>query len=353
MKKTLTLALDGMGGVSGPETVLEAANLAIERYPHVQFIVFGDQDELRAQLEKWPKLKDHCEIHHTAISVPDDMKPSVALRTARQSSMHLAVEAVKARKADGVVSAGNTGAYMAFSKIFLKTIPGINRPAISTHVPTLKNEIVLLDLGANLECDAENLVQFALMGATYATHVMGIKKPRIGLLNVGEEELKGPPSLQEAASILKSAHSLVNFHGFVEGDDIAKGTVDVIVTDGFTGNVALKTLEGTARLVRSYIRGAFESSFFAKIGCFFATPALKAVRERTNPSKYNGAIFIGLNGVAVKSHGSADAQGFSNAISVAIDMVSHGFNSHIEKDLKTLDALRAQIETPAQKVQAI
>jgi len=220
------------------------------------------------------------------------------------------------------VSAGNTGALMAMAKFVLKTLPGIDRPAIASFFPTLRGESVMLDLGANLSCDADNLVQFAVMGNVFARTVLGILKPSIGLLNVGSEEVKGHEAVREAYAILRATNLPGDFRGFVEGDDIARGTVDVIVTDGFTGNVALKTVEGTARLYAEFLKRSFKSSIIARIGYLLARPALNALRVRTDPRRYNGAIFLGLNGVAVKSHGGTDSLGFANAISVAVDMVT-------------------------------
>jgi glycerol-3-phosphate acyltransferase PlsX len=250
--------------------------------------------------------------------------------------MRLAIDAVKEGHAAGVVSAGNTGALMAMAKIALRMLPGIDRPAIASFFPTSKGESVMLDLGANVECDANNLVQFALMGEVFARTVLGLTNPSVGLLNVGSEEMKGHEELRAAAAILRETHLPIRFEGFVEGDDVPAGTVDVVVTDGFTGNVALKIAEGTAKLYSGFLKGAFASSFLAKIGYVFAKSALAKVRLRTDPRRYNGAMFVGVNGIVVKSHGGTDALGFANAIGVAVDMATHGFNDKIKAELARL-----------------
>ncbi len=236
-------------------------------------------------------------------------------------------------RGDGVVSAGNTGALMAIAKFVLKTLPGIDRPAIATFYPTRRGESVMLDLGANVECDAENLVQFALMGDVFARTVLGFLQPTVGLLNVGSEDLKGNDAVRAAASRLRDGTIPIRFHGFVEGDDIPAGTVDVVVTDGFTGNVALKTVEGTAKLFSESLRAAFQHSTLARIGYLLARGALKKLAARIDPRRYNGAMFLGLGGIAVKSHGSTDAFGFANAVGVAIDMKVNGFLEKIRIDL--------------------
>jgi len=329
---SLSIALDAMGGDRAPEMVVKGANIARQRFPNVSFIFFGDEQRIKPLLARYRALSKVARIVHTDKIVAGDDKPSVALRAGRNSSMRLAIDAVQAGEAAGVVSAGNTGALMAMAKFVLKTLPGIDRPAIASFFPTLRGESVLLDLGANLSCDADNLVQFAVMGNVFARTVLGILKPTIGLLNVGSEEVKGHEAVREAASMLRATALPVDFRGFVEGDDIARGTVDVIVTDGFTGNVALKTLEGTAKLYAEFLRRSFKSSMVASLGYLLARPALNALRVRTDPRRYNGAIFLGLNGVAVKSHGGTDALGFANAIGVAVDMVTQKSLEKIRED---------------------
>src|SRR5258707_11102964 len=260
--------------------------------------------------------------------------------------MRLAIDAVADGRADGVVSAGNTGALMAIAKFALKTLPGIDRPAIATIVPTRRGESVMLDLGANIECDAENLVQFALMGDAFARTVLGLVQPTVGLLNVGSEDLKGNDAVRAAAAKLRSPGGPVKFHGFIEGNDIAAGTVDVVVTDGFTGNIAVKTAEGTARMFGEFMRAAFKHSVLARIGYLFAADALKKMRQRIDPRRYNGAMLLGLNGIAVKSHGGADALGFANAIGVPVDMKINGFVDQIRADRARLHAIQPPPSTP-------
>ena len=276
-----------------------------------------------------------------------DAKPSLALRAGRRSSMRLAIDAVAEGRADGVVSAGNTGALMALAKFVLKTLPGIDRPAIASFFPTRRGESVMLDLGANVDCDPDNLVQFAVMGDVFARTVLGLVEPVVGLLNVGSEDLKGNEVVRRASARLRGAMTPIRFHGFVEGDDIAAGTVDVVVTDGFTGNIALKTAEGTAKLFSEFLDGAFRHSLPARIGYFFARGALGELRMRFDPRRYNGAIFLGLNGIVVKSHGSADALGFANAIGVAVDMMTNGFLDKIRIDLTRLKQASAALQPAA------
>jgi len=335
---TLAIALDAMGGDRAPEMVIRGASIAGKRFPQVRFLFFGDQAKIRPLIERLPRLRKVSSVHHAEHTVRADDKPSTALRAGRGSSMRLAIDAVHDGRAAGVVSAGNTGALMAMAKFVLKSLPGIDRPAIASFFPTLRSESVMLDLGANVQCDANNLVQFAVMGEVFARTVLGVVNPTIGILNVGSEDLKGHEAVREAHAILRATNLPGQFYGFVEGDDIAKGTVDVVVTDGFTGNIALKSIEGTAKLYAEYLREAFRSSLLARLGYLLARPALGTLRARTDPRRYNGAIFLGLNGIAVKSHGGTDAFGFANAIGVAIDMVLHGAIEKIKEDFGRLAA---------------
>jgi glycerol-3-phosphate acyltransferase PlsX len=325
-----------MGGDQAPDMVIRGANIARQRFPQVHFLFFGDRARIAPLLGKLPLLDKVSTVHHADQEVRADDKPSTALRSGRSSSMRLAIDAVRDGQAAGVVSAGNTGALMAMAKFVLKTMPGIDRPAIASFFPTLRAESVMLDLGANLQCDANNLVEFAVMGNVFARTVLGVLEPTVGLLNVGSEDIKGHEALREAHAVLRDANMPGHFYGFVEGDDIAKGTVDVIVTDGFTGNIALKTIEGTVRLYGEFLRQTFSSSPLARLGYLLARPALRTLRARTDPRRYNGAIFLGLNGIAVKSHGGTDAFGFANAIGVAIDMVLHGAIEKIREDFAHL-----------------
>ncbi len=331
-----------MGGDRAPEVVVEGAEIARERFPDIRFLMFGDQPRLERLVQSHPKLAAVTDYRHTTEVVSNEDKPSIALRSARESSMRLAINAVRDGDASCVVSAGNTGALMAIAKFVLQTLPGITRPAITTYYPTMRGESCMLDLGANVQCDAENLVQFAVMGEVFARTVLGIDKPTIGLLNVGVEALKGRDEVREAAAILNETPLPIEFMGFVEGDDIPAGTVDVIVTDGFTGNVALKTAEGMTKLYTSFLKDAFRSSFAAKVGYLFIRRALDNLRQRTDPRKYNGAMLLGLNGIVIKSHGGTDSIGFANAIGVGVDMTQHGFIDKIKQDFERLKA--AQIE---------
>ena len=326
-----------MGGDHAPDMVIEGADIARERFPHVHFQVFGDQEKVTPLLASRSRLSEVCTVHHTDEFVSNDAKPSQALRGGKRSSMRLAIEAVRDQNAAGVVSAGNTGALMAMSKIVLRTLPGIDRPAMISFFPTIRGESVMLDLGANIDCNSNNLVQFAVMGEVFARTVVGTIRPTVGLLNVGEEELKGNDTVKAAHGVLSNADLPMDFRGFIEGDDIAAGTVDVIVTDGFSGNIALKTAEGTARLYTTFLRDAYRSSGIAKIGYLFARPALEKLKIRLDPRRYNGAVFVGLNGISVKSHGGADALGFATAIGVAVDMAANGFIDKIREELEVLD----------------
>ncbi len=324
MSDRLTIALDAMGGDAAPRMVVSGANIARRRHPQLEFLMFGREGEVGPLLERMKRLKAATRLIHTDDVVGDHDKASVALRGGRRSSMRLAIDAVCEGRAAGVVSAGNTGALMAMAKFVLKTLPSVDRPAIAALFPTLRGESLVLDLGANVSCSARNLADFAVMGNAFARSVLGVPQPTYALLNVGAEEQKGHEALHEAATILRRAKLPGEFIGFVEGDDIAKGTVDVIVTDGFTGNVALKTAEGTAKLVGDYVRHTFKSSLLASAGYLLARPALRKLRKRVDPRRYNGAVFLGLNGITVKSHGGTDAFGFANAIDVAVDMHRHG-----------------------------
>jgi phosphate acyltransferase len=332
----INIALDAMGGDRAPAMVLRGADLALKRAPGLRFSIFGAEGAIVPLLAKLPSLAAAATVHHTSEVVSGDAKPSLALRTGRRSSMRLAIDAVAEGRAEGIVSAGNTGALMALAKFVLKTLPGIDRPAIASFFPTQRGESVMLDLGANVDCDADNLVQFALMGDVFARTVLGLVEPTVGLLNVGSEDLKGNDVVRRAGARLRGAMTPIRFYGFVEGDDIAAGTVDVVVTDGFTGNIAVKTAEGTARLFREFLEEAFRHSLPARVGYLLARGALRRLRMRIDPRRYNGAIFLGLNGIVVKSHGSTDALGFANAIGVAVDMMTNCCLEKIRSDLDRL-----------------
>ena len=348
MSANLAISLDAMGGDNAPEMVIRGADIARQRFPEAHFLFFGDEQRIRPMIDRLPGLSAVSTVRHAETEVKMDDKPSQALRAGRKSSMRYAIDAVHNGEAAAIVSAGNTGALMAMAKFVLKTLPGIDRPAIASFFPTIRSESVMLDLGANVECDANNLVQFAVMGSVFARTVLGVREPSIGLLNVGTEEMKGHEEVRGAAQILReAAHVPGKFHGFVEGDDIARGTVDVIVTDGFTGNVALKTIEGTVKLYGQFLRQSFKSSWMAGIGYLMARPALNALRARVDPRRYNGAIFMGLNGICVKSHGGTDAFGFANAIGVAVDMVQNAAIAKIQQEFAELTASSGASQTAA------
>ncbi|SDD69148.1 phosphate acyltransferase PlsX [Rhodospira trueperi] len=330
MSGRLTLSLDAMGGDHAPDIVLKGVQIARTRHPDVRFLLHGDEAVLGPMLARDRTLADACEIRHADGVVGNDEKPSQALRRGRDSSLWKAIQAVKDGEAAGMVSAGNTGAFMAMAKLSLRTLPGIDRPAMAALMPTQRGDLVMLDLGANAECDTDNLVQFAIMGEVFARTVLGLEQPNIGLLNIGTEDQKGTETLRQTSAILRDSTLPIRFHGFVEGDDIGKGTVDVVVTDGFTGNVALKAIEGTSKLYSSFMRRAFESSIISRIGYLMVRTAVNKVRARVDPRRYNGAMFLGLNGIAVKSHGGTDAVGFANAVCVAVDLGTHGFNETIK-----------------------
>lgn len=324
-----SLAIDAMGGDAAPEVVLDGLELAAERHPEARFLLVGDEARVGGALALRKRAARVCSLRHAPEIVSGDLKPTAALRM-RGSSMRIAIDAVAAGEAAGIVSAGNTGALMALAKIVIKTMPEIDRPALAAIGPSARGDVVLLDLGANVQCDARNLVEFAIMGDAFARVALGLTTPSIGLLNVGSEELKGDDRVRAAAEILRDSHVGSQFRGFIEGHDITAGTVDVVVTDGFTGNVALKTGEGALKLMRDLLRQVFTSSVPARLGYLLARPALDRLREWMDPRRYNGAILLGLNGVVVKSHGGTDALGFAHAVDVAMDMVTHGYNDRIK-----------------------
>ena len=324
-----SLAIDAMGGDAAPEVVLDGLELAAERHPGARFLLVGDEARVGGALARRKRAARVCSLRHAPEVISGDLKPTAALRM-RGSSMRMAIDAVAAGEAAGVVSAGNTGALMALAKIVIKTMPEIDRPALAAIGPSARGDVVLLDLGANVQCDARNLVEFAIMGDAFARVALGLTMPSIGLLNVGSEELKGDDRVRAAAEILRDSHIGAQFRGFIEGHDITAGTVDVVVTDGFTGNVALKTGEGALKLMRDLLRQVFTSSVPARLGYFLALPALDRLSEWMDPRRYNGAILLGLNGVVVKSHGGTDALGFAHAGDVAMDMVTHGYNDRIK-----------------------
>lgn len=335
MTDSLIIALDAMGGDYGPEVVIPAAALAYEALGgQVRFQFYGRETEIRKYLNNHSALVAASEVIHTDKMISSHDKPSVALRAGRDSSMRLAIDAVKEGRAHAVVSAGNTGALMATAKMVLKCLPGITRPAIASVFPTKTSDIVMLDLGANVSCDAEILTQFAILGSVYARVVKNVSQPTVGLLNIGSEDMKGHEEVRAAAAILSSIKFPGRYHGFVEGNDIPLGTVDVVVTDGFTGNVVIKVAEGVASLSNDLLKQAFKSSFLGKIGAFLAYGALKKMKKRLDPRAYNGGMFLGLNGICVKSHGGMNAVGFYHAIMVAARLVKNDYNNRVAKEME-------------------
>ncbi|ARS28613.1 phosphate acyltransferase PlsX [Sphingomonas sp. KC8] len=340
MAGTPQIAIDAMGGDGGPATMIEGAALAAARDLALRFTLFGDESLIRAELAKHPILNDRADVAHAPEAISGADKPSQAIRRAKTTSMGLAIAAVKQGAANAAVSAGNTGALMAMSKLSLRTMKGIDRPALAALLPTLgDNDLVMLDLGANTECDARNLVEFAVMGAAYSRCALGIERPRVRLLNIGTEELKGTDELRDAAARLRAeGHLHLQFEGFIESDRLGRGEADVVVTDGFSGNIALKTMEGTARFVTDLLRRAFTSSIRSKVGFLISRPATDLLRHHLDPNNHNGAVFLGLNGIVVKSHGGANTQGVANAIGVAARLVSNDLGRRIAEDL---DQIRA------------
>jgi glycerol-3-phosphate acyltransferase PlsX len=327
-----------MGGDEGLAVMLDGVALARRQDTSLRFLLVGDEAQIRAALAGHPNLAAASEIVHADEVIAGTDKPSAAIRRAKTSSMGLAIAAVKGGEADAAVSAGNTGALMAMAKLSLRTMPGIDRPALAALLPTLgDNDMVMLDLGANTECDARNLVQFAVMGAAYARTVIGLPRPRVRLLNIGEEELKGTDEVQSAAAILRAdTHLPMAFDGYIEADRIGSGDVDVVVSDGFSGNIALKSIEGTARLITDLLRRAFTSSLRSKAGFLLSRPAFHMMRTHLDPNNHNGAVFLGLNGIVVKSHGGANADGVANAIGVAAKLVRDDITRRIADDLSQL-----------------
>lgn len=323
-----------MGGDNAPACIIAGAELALKRYRGLRFIIYGDAAEIEPLLAAHPRVKEASELVHTDIKIKSADKPSVALRQGKSSSMALAIDAVKQKKACAVVSAGNTGALMALSKIALRMLPGISRPAIATVLPTIRGATVVLDLGANVECSANDLFQFAIMGEAFARSLLEIEHPSIGLLNIGIEEVKGHEEVKAASTMLKNCGLPLNFYGFVEGNDIAEGTVDVVVTDGFSGNIALKTAEGTAALIRHFISDAFRRNWFSRLAALLAYPSIRRVKERLDTRKYNGAMLVGLNGIVIKSHGGADDLAFYTAIRAAVELALHEINGRIVEEIK-------------------
>ena len=331
-----------MGGDHGPAVVVPGVSDYIRRHggEGVRFLLHGDEATIAAEMARYKLAGNVCEIRHTDKVVAMDEKPAQAMRRGKGSSLWNAVESVKSGEAGAVVSAGNTGALMAISKLLLRmSAPGLERPAIVASWPTLKGVTAVLDVGANIESDAEQLIEFAIMGEAFHAAVHGSGRPTIGILNVGSEDMKGHEDVREAHAVLRAGGLDLNYHGFVEGDDIAKGTVDVVVTDGFTGNIALKTAEGTARFISALLKEALTSGVQARLGALIALPALKAMGQKIDPSAINGGPLLGLNGIVVKSHGGANAKGFGNAIRIGVDLARSDYLVKVGEKMGKLDAV--------------
>jgi phosphate acyltransferase len=329
------IAIDVMGGDGGLQTMLAGAALALERAPDLLFELVGDETQIRSALLDQPTLATASRITHAAEVIEGSERAAQAIRRSKTTSMGVAIDAVKRNAAGAAVSAGNTGALMAMAKLALRTMPGIDRPALAALLPSLgENDFVMLDLGANTECDVRNLVEFAVMGAAYSRTALGIDRPRVSLLNIGTEDQKGTEEIRDAAAALRATNHLhLDFRGFIEGDKIARGETDVVVCDGFSGNISLKTMEGTARFVTDLLRRAFTSSIRSKFGFLVSRPATRLMQHHLDPDNHNGAVFLGLNGVVVKSHGGASPKGVANAIGVAAKLVSNGITERIANDL--------------------
>jgi glycerol-3-phosphate acyltransferase PlsX len=332
--ETLTIALDAMGGDAAPGAVVDGAGLALVRHPRLRFVLFGDAARIEPLLEAKPALAAASVVRHTDAVVGPEDKPGQALRRGRDSSMWLAIEAVQKQEAQAVVSGGNTGALMAMAKFQLGTLEGIHRPAIASIWPTQRGQTVMLDLGANIDCGAKDLVEFAVMGAAFARVVLGLSRPKVGLLNIGVEAVKGNEPIKQAAHVLREVPLAFEFFGFVEGDGISAGNVDVVVTDGFTGNIALKTAEGVAKMIAAYLGMAMRRTWMTKLGYLFAHAAFGALRARFDPRAHNGGVFLGLNGLAVKSHGGTDALGFASALELAFNMAEGRLSETIAADMR-------------------
>jgi len=331
-----TIALDAMGGDYGVLSVIPGANMALEKHSDVHFLIFGDEKEIQKQLIHFPDLEKASTIHHTDKAISSEAKPSAALRASKGSSMRLAIEAVKSGQAQAIVSSGNTGALMALAKTVLKTLESIHRPAIASIFPALKGQTIMLDLGANILVDSENLVQFAVLGAVFAKIHMGNSNPSIGLLNVGTEKNKGPEHVKGADVILSEVEIPGHYCGFVEGNDITNGSVDVVVSDGYAGNIALKTAEGVGKLSGQLFKNTLKSDPLAWIGGALSFFALKRFKSKLDPRLYNGGVFLGLNGLCIKSHGGSDAVAFSTAVGLAIALAENDYITKVAADIDNL-----------------
>ncbi len=343
MRDVLTISVDAMGGDQGPDMVVPGLASAFARHDDLHAIVFGDRARVQPILDAHPELAGRCEFRHCEVAVSMNDKPSQALRRGRRvSSMWQAIDAVHKAEAQVAISAGNTGALMAMAKVVLRTMPGIERPAIAAIWPTLRGQSVVLDVGATIGAEAEQLVDFAIMGEAMARSLFGIQRPTVGLLNIGVEEIKGIEEVKMAGRLLRESSLPIEYCGFVEGDDIGKGTVDVVVTEGFSGNIALKAAEGTARQISAYLKKAMSQTMLSRIGYLLARGAFSALREKMDPRNSNGGMFLGLNGVVVKSHGGTDPIGFASAVDNAVKMVRNQVVDKISVDIAAKQSLLDQ-----------
>ncbi len=336
LSDNLVISIDAMGGDNSPRVVIEGLVLAAKKNPDIRFLLFGDENRVNSILKEYPELSKVCEVRNSPEVVSNEDKPSHVIRN-RNTSMYMAIDAVRKGEAQAVVSAGNTGALMAISKLVLKTIQKIHRPAIVSIMPHRNGKYVMLDLGANTECDSLNLAEFALMGEILARHALNLEKPRVALLNIGAEEMKGREEIRQAAQMIRNSKMNMNFIGYIEPHEIAEGKADVIVSDGFTGNIALKSIEGTAKLVVRMLKDAVKKSFLAKLGMPFMLGVLLRVKKTMDPRLYNGAMFVGLNGLSVKSHGGTDALGYSVAVNNAARLVRQNFVNSIRSEVEKID----------------
>src|SRR6188768_16933 len=352
MPDKVRIALDAMGGDHGAPVILPGADISLTRHPDIEFLLFGNSAVVQPVLDKLPRLKAHSKAVHTEVAIRMEDKPSQALRYGRwKSSMWLAIEAVKKGDADVAVSAGNTGALAAMARFCLRMLPGIDRPGLAAIWPTARGNSVVLDLGATIGGDAHHLMELAVMGSAMASVLFNLERPTVGLLNIGVEEIKGREEIREAAELLRAMNlPQLEYIGFVEGDGIGKGAADVIVAEGFSGNIALKAAEGTARQITEFLRNEISKSWMAKIGYLFAKNAFKSLRDKLDPSKSNGSVVLGLNGIVVKSHGGTDAEGFAYAVDVGYEMARYDLLNKIKQMLNRDGSALVQAQTAQEAV---
>lgn len=353
MAEKVRIAVDAMGGDFGPSVTIPGCALALERMPESQFLLLGDEAAIHAELANHPRLAERSEIRHSSVTIRMDDKPSQALRYGRRvSSMWMAVEAVKKGEADAAISAGNTGALMAMSKICLRTMARIERPALACLWPTLRGQSIVLDVGASIGANASHLVDLAIMGSAMARIILGLERPTVGLLNVGTEEIKGVEEVKAAAAVLRESHLPgLEYAGFVEGDGIGMGAVDVVVTEGFTGNITLKTAEGTAKQIAAYLKAAMSGSLFAKIGYLFARGAFNELKRKMDTRAVNGGVFLGLEGIVIKSHGGTDAVGFARAVEIGYEMAKSDLLNRIRDTVALAHQFESGADTTAEPPQ--